>query len=520
MATAMKSLIGNCAALPGVRAEREALAQRVADVVNGAFTKLAAAKDDIDNLWIEFRFLPKGETIMGCATKTEFCEKVLGRSIRAVQYMLDGGNHKRHETVSPHSPQTFYSPNSEITLPADTENEALPVESVEPVRYTDAELQQYERRAGNENRLESLFQDCSFPLYVKQNSATNEPRFNVVFSAISEEDVRQLSEIIATGLAVLTEPTSSPSDPTPSTPAPIAVPYTPDFLTQEEHDSLFAACNSLPFSTTLTRWNKESRHATVTYGPEEYKMRSEYKGEYFPLDAAPDAIKMLQQKLSEYVGKTIDYLSIVRYLDEKGGMTWHQHDEDRHGQDASVWIVRTGTERTLSIRRKGEKGRGAATHMLLAKGSLAVLPSAFNDTHEHAVLDYKGAGLCYSINAKCLPTKDDGPRKPRCWDCHAGKKYPNDAVYVGCRTKGHNGDLLREGSIFGNALRPLECRGPNNPAVTHNDAAVFQTHALEKMKDPEFRKQVESLRGKDLLCWCKDTADFCHARVWLELANA
>ena len=70
--------------------EREALAQRVADAVTGAFTKLAAAKDDIDALWVEFRFLPKGETIMGCATKTEFCEKVLGRSIRAVQYLLNG----------------------------------------------------------------------------------------------------------------------------------------------------------------------------------------------------------------------------------------------------------------------------------------------------------------------------------------------------------------------------------------------------------------------------------------------
>ena len=77
--------------------EREALASRV----ESAFAKLAAHKEDIEKLWVEFSLLKDGETIRGCKTKTEFCEKVLGRSIRAVQYMLDGGNHRRHETVSP-----------------------------------------------------------------------------------------------------------------------------------------------------------------------------------------------------------------------------------------------------------------------------------------------------------------------------------------------------------------------------------------------------------------------------------
>jgi hypothetical protein len=27
------------------------------------------------------------------------------------------------------------------------------------------------------------------------------------------------------------------------------------------------------------------------------------------------------------------------------------------------------------------------------------------------------------------------PQQPRVWDCHAGKKYPADAVYVGCRVR-------------------------------------------------------------------------------------
>lgn len=65
---------------------REALAHKVAS----AFAKLADYKDDIEQLWIEFEKLEEGGVIMGCTTKTEFCEKVLGRSIRTVQYMLNG----------------------------------------------------------------------------------------------------------------------------------------------------------------------------------------------------------------------------------------------------------------------------------------------------------------------------------------------------------------------------------------------------------------------------------------------
>src|SRR5437667_8503082 len=73
-------------------ADREALAKRVADAFGQAFAKLAAHKSDIEQLWVEFENLPADETIMGCTTKGEFCQKVLGRSSRAVQYMLTGGN--------------------------------------------------------------------------------------------------------------------------------------------------------------------------------------------------------------------------------------------------------------------------------------------------------------------------------------------------------------------------------------------------------------------------------------------
>ena len=115
-------------------------------------------------------------------------------------------------------------------------------------------------------------------------------------------------------------------DPTPEpTKAPTPIDYVPAFLTQEEHDALFQACDKIPFSITKTRWGLDVLHSSMTYGPEGYEMRQGYNGDFALLKDAPDAIKMLQRKLSEYAGKQIDYLCVVRYRDGNDGMTWHQH---------------------------------------------------------------------------------------------------------------------------------------------------------------------------------------------------
>src|SRR5579863_4952008 len=101
-------------------------------------------------------------------------------------------------------------------------------------------------------------------------------------------------------------------------------------------------------------------------------------------------------------------------------------------------------------------------------------------------------------------------RRSQVWDCHAGKKYPADAVYVGCRTthpfKGH---VIREGTIFGNGRSPLI----SHEGALHSERE-FRAYAIEKLEDPAFRAEAEKLRGKDLLCWCvqsgKRRAEFCH----------
>jgi hypothetical protein len=110
-------------------------------------------------------------------------------------------------------------------------------------------------------------------------------------------------------------------------------------------------------------------------------------------------------------------------------------------------------------------------------------------------------------------------RVPRVWDCHAGKVYPADAIYVGCRTTHpFKGYVIREGTIFGNGADPLV----SHQGALHTESE-FRAYAIEKLKDPGFLAEAEKLHGKDLLCWCvqkgKRWAEFCHARVWLELIN-
>jgi hypothetical protein len=65
---------------------------------------LADLKPFIEELWRRFDQLKRDETIRGCHTKKEFCEKVLGKTARAVQYMLAGGNSHDYRNKSEGDP--------------------------------------------------------------------------------------------------------------------------------------------------------------------------------------------------------------------------------------------------------------------------------------------------------------------------------------------------------------------------------------------------------------------------------
>jgi alkylated DNA repair dioxygenase AlkB/uncharacterized Zn-finger protein len=270
--------------------------------------------------------------------------------------------------------------------------------------------------------------------------------------------------------------------------------YEENFYTREETAELLDACAKLDFVRQKTPWKLEKRYAVIAFGDSGGRP---YNAEVRPLSEAPDAIKKLLAKLSAYSGKNVNYASAVRYVDGTDYMGWHQHREDR-GHDATVWIVSTGAERLFGLRDIETKHVFKFT---VKPGSLITLSSEANDTHEHAVLKMPGCkSVRYAVNCKAI-----SPREPQVYDCHAGKEYPADAVYVGREVRDRKGKLIREASPFGNPHLPPE---------------EFRAYAEEKMKDAAFAAQVMALKGKDLLCWCsgKET-EHCHARVWLELAN-
>jgi hypothetical protein len=76
--------------------QAEELASRILGQLDDALcVKLKELKDDLERLRDEFKDLNGGETIAGCKTWAEFCEKKLHRTDRAVRKMLAGAKSER-----------------------------------------------------------------------------------------------------------------------------------------------------------------------------------------------------------------------------------------------------------------------------------------------------------------------------------------------------------------------------------------------------------------------------------------
>jgi Domain of unknown function (DUF4338) len=123
----------------------------VRDGVIGVATKLAELKPYVEELW---KRLDRGQVILGCSTKNEFCEQVLQRTPRAVRYMLQGGNpnNKKGEIISPqqfiHQNHVPSSNPPEFEPPKDFEDLYLePCSSSDP-RYQDIREDHYVENNG------------------------------------------------------------------------------------------------------------------------------------------------------------------------------------------------------------------------------------------------------------------------------------------------------------------------------------------------------------------------------------
>jgi len=287
--------------------------------------------------------------------------------------------------------------------------------------------------------------------------------------------------------------------------------YTPNFLSSGETSELASYLDTLEFHVRMTRWGKQVKRESIGYiARNAFNDRKNWGTEYADIETAPEILQRFRKKLVQHTGREINYMSILKYPNGDATINWHNHRED-HWHNSPVWDVTIGPTERRFWAREIANPKSTVTSVLAEVGSLITLPASMNTTHEHAILKDKTMGVRYSVNCKSLPLY-------AVWECRAGKNYPPDAVYVGCRVCDRKGNVIREGTIFGNGANPL---------ISHKGGlkteAEFREYAERKMKDPDFRARVRELRGKHLLCWCVQSgprrAEFCHARVWLELAN-
>ena len=276
--------------------------------------------------------------------------------------------------------------------------------------------------------------------------------------------------------------------------------YRPGFYTKEKAKRLEDACAKLEYLPRYGPYgNHEVRHRSVSFTVR-HNNRIHKVGAAFPMHEAPEEVRQFVDTLREMTGADINYASVVRYTNgDDDWMNPHRHKEDWENPDQRVWIISTGAERLFTVTDIATK---ETKKFIAEEGSLITLSHECNTTHTHAVPRWQDAKTPrYSINCKAVP--------PKVWCCRAGKEYPADAVYVGRETRERRtGEILFPDSPFGN--------------VYHLSQNAFREYAKMRMRTSSaFAAKVMALKGKDLLCWCRPhEADRCHARVWLELANA
>jgi hypothetical protein len=94
---------------------------------------------------------------------------------------------------------------------------------------------------------------------------------------------------------------------------------------------------------------------------------------------------------------------------------------------------------------------------------------------------------------------------------------PPNSVYVGRPTKWGNPFKIGDRS-WGGTISFIPIYQPNADAVL----SAYKDYLVNKCSWIIEEARIE-LRGKDLVCWCKEPkpgeSDLCHADILLELAN-
>jgi hypothetical protein len=202
--------------------------------------------------------------------------------------------------------------------------------------------------------------------------------------------------------------------------------YIEHFYSQADADEFFEFIKTQPFVRPPNPRNKTYRLKRLSfpgYSPPQSPRRAErlFKSPSNydvsrPAEDAPELYKKFAAKLSEYAGKEISYMSTMGYLPDDF-MDFHQHEEDKKREDQTVWVLSLGAVHPVAIRPKGVKDKSRWEVIYPKHGSLYVLPSEYNLTHEHAVLygnDYSYGGLRLAINTKHVPAPVPPPPRRKC----------------------------------------------------------------------------------------------------------
>jgi alkylated DNA repair dioxygenase AlkB len=309
------------------------------------------------------------------------------------------------------------------------------------------------------------------------------------------------------------------------------------YLSQAEATALFYSLSGIQWDILYNRYGLAILRRTKTYYEGDLQAATNYMNEYgdkgakpIPFTQAPQELQDLRKRLQrDYPKLPLSVCYINYYYSGKATIGWHQDREEHHCLYpmlmATVYGQGKGVTRNFCVlQMNGSKGV-AAWGVSTNHGDLIETPIGFHDNYFHSVRKERAFTLPrVSLTFRNVDLSPNGKwfwhgLKPQVWDCHAKKAYPPDAVYVGCTTRDRRGKVIRQGTIFGNGKNPLRS---HRPWIAHTETD-FRAYAIKTMQDPAFAKQVAALQGKHLLCWCIQSGPkrhkFCHARVWLELAN-
>jgi hypothetical protein len=268
------------------------------------------------------------------------------------------------------------------------------------------------------------------------------------------------------------------------------IPYVEDFYSQADAVELFEFIKAQPFVRPPNPRNKTYRLKRLSfpgYSPPQspsragrlFKSPSNYDVSR-PAEDAPEPYRKFAAKLSAYAGKEINYLSTMGYLTDDH-MDFHQHEEDKGREDQTVWVLSLGAVHPVAIRPKGCKDKLQWETIYPNHGSLYVLPSSYNLTHEHAVLygnDYSYGGLRLAINTKHIPIPVPPPPRRKC-DVEGCDKFvvPDWIVESGgdgTKCYNHGGNVWGPGS--GKPWPPRSARESDPDAAVVDRSVKHVTH--------------------------------------------